>query len=189
MPNPTIDFIESGLKFSFESQSWIVFQYDNEKVYKDLSRTVEETKAVDFIGILENENLIFFEVKSFRGYSSNQNVQHRLKKGGEDLCLEIAQKVSDTMAGLVSGRRNESESKWLKCLDIISNRSKNIFIIAWVEQDRNQNHVVEKRNKSGNSFIQPTLRKKLKWLSPQQNISILSIGQITDFLKFKVSHI
>src|SRR5258706_6976539 len=56
----------------------------------------EGSKAVDFVGVLDNEKLYLVEVKDFRGHRIDN--QRRLDA---ELPLEIGLKAPDTLAGLV----------------------------------------------------------------------------------------
>jgi len=55
---------ESALLFDFEETDWIVKKYDDHRYYKSLSGA--GLKGVDFIGIFQQEKVVFIEVKNFR---------------------------------------------------------------------------------------------------------------------------
>lgn len=55
-------FLESDINFFFES-GWVVHRYDTHRYFKGLSG--KGLKGVDFIGILHQESLVFFEVKNY----------------------------------------------------------------------------------------------------------------------------
>ncbi|MEM1123114.1 MAG: hypothetical protein AAGJ18_21910 [Bacteroidota bacterium] len=57
-------FQESGLLFTFSEKTWDVLQYDTHKYYKILSGV--GLKGVDFLGIYQKRQVVFWEVKHFR---------------------------------------------------------------------------------------------------------------------------
>ena len=56
-------FIESGLTFSF-SKRWKVLKYDKHRFYRYLSGS--GFKGVDFIGVLDEKQLVLIEVKNYK---------------------------------------------------------------------------------------------------------------------------
>ena len=57
-------FQESDLIFEFSEKEWEVLQYDTHRYYKILSGA--GLKGVDFLGIYQKTQVVFFEVKHFR---------------------------------------------------------------------------------------------------------------------------
>ena len=95
------EFKESGLLFRF-SEKWDVYQLDTEADYRNkIAKQIPETRSIDFIGFNETEGtLLFVEVKSFRGYGDRKNMR-RLSGEEDDLTIEIAQKVRDSLATII----------------------------------------------------------------------------------------
>lgn len=56
-------FDESDLKFIF-SNDWVVYQYDQHPFYKALAG--RGLKGVDFVGVLNGEDVILIEVKNYK---------------------------------------------------------------------------------------------------------------------------
>lgn len=115
-------FKESGLEFRFDD-NWEVYQLDKEADYREkINRQIPETKSIDFIGFNHTKNiLLFVEVKSFRGYGNRTNIQ-RLTGENDDITVEVAQKVRDSLAVIIGGARNSTNlpDKWKKYVDHIS---------------------------------------------------------------------
>ena len=52
-------FRESGLEFNFLENQWQwVIQYDTDVNYENISKAVQSTKAIDFLGIDADDRLI-----------------------------------------------------------------------------------------------------------------------------------
>ncbi len=91
--------IEEGrLAFEF-GERWNVFKLDDHRDYRQGIAKIENSKAVDFLGILNNSELYFIEVKDFRGY----RIENRDRLLSGQLSLEIARKVKDSWP-VLSGR-------------------------------------------------------------------------------------
>jgi hypothetical protein len=91
---PDINLVEGSLSFTFENVDFAE-KYDDWQHYRSqYNQTCGGSKAVDFI-VSKNAEVWLIEVKDFR--------QHRRTKA-LDLGDEIAIKVRDTMAGLVSAK-------------------------------------------------------------------------------------
>lgn len=92
MPNVTL--VEGRLSFAFANVDFAE-RYDDWQHYRNqYNRTCGSSKAVDFL-VSKNGQIWLIEVKDYR--------QHKRSKA-IDLADEIALKVRDTMAGLVSAK-------------------------------------------------------------------------------------
>lgn len=164
------EFNESGLTFKF-SEQWDVCQLDKETDYREkICRQVPETKCIDFIGFNETKNvLLFVEVKSFRGYGNLTNI-HRLTGENDDITVEVAQKVRDSLATIVGGARHSTNlsDKWGKYVNHL-NQGKNLKIIAWVELDVSTTNLLNRANVNINTR-KKELRKRLTWLTSDVQI-------------------
>lgn len=150
-------FEESYLRFEFRDGDWSdLVKYDEEKDYRNLENSMPATKAVDFVGI-SGGSIHFIEVKNYRG--------HRIesKPKIEELDIIIAQKVRDTLAGIVGGVRNSThkEELWAQHLAHLSDKNKRLHISLWMEED---SHIPDRLKVSGGTLTQK-LKKRLSWLS------------------------
>jgi hypothetical protein len=154
MPHQSI-IQESHLEFSFNASHWWSIVYDKHPAHVKINQT--EAKAIDFLCLYTKHTLFLFEVKNFKG--------HRIENKDRDLSLEIAQKVRDSIAGMVGFARNyaniEDETEWRAVLDILTKPKKEIYIIVWVEEDCFQNN----RQKIGRQNEQKKFKTKLNWLT------------------------
>ena len=158
-------FLESDLKFQFSSNWWVV-QYDDLTDYANLKNTVEGSKAVDFIGILSNKTLVFFEIKNFRGHRIEN--KPRLSAGHDPLELEIAQKVRDTLAGVAAASRNSTHlrTEWQRVLSFLQNERINVEVVLWLEEDKTpQYEATRKRMQAVGGVLAQRLKQKLTWLT------------------------
>lgn len=156
-----IIFNESGLRFEFSEQYWWVCKYDDNVVHKNVK--INEHKAIDFIAIYKNSEVVLFEIKSFREHRIEN--KDRLKNSAEDLTTEIAQKVRDTVAACIGAARNQPNEaeKWKLLAKLFSNSEKPIKIVAWVEEDTNI--ILEERREVELSIRNNKLKQKMKWLT------------------------
>lgn len=164
------EYNESGLLFRFSDQ-WEVYQLDKEADYREkICKQVPETKCIDFIGFNATRNiLLFVEVKSFRGYGNRTNIQ-RLTGENDDITVEVAQKVRDSLATILGGARHSTNlpDKWKKYVDHL-NKEKNLKVIAWVELDVSTTNLLKRANVNINTR-RYELRKRLTWLTSDVHI-------------------
>ena len=50
-----MEFIESGLKFTFDEAYWQVIQFDKNANYEKVAKVVKGSKAIDFLAIYQNQ--------------------------------------------------------------------------------------------------------------------------------------
>ena len=166
------EFNESGLLFRFSDQ-WEVYQLDKEADYREkICKKVPETKSIDFVGFNESKNiLLFIEVKSFRGYGDRTNIQ-RLTGENDDITVEVAQKVRDSLAAIIGSARHSTNlpDKWKKYIDHL-NKEKKLKVIAWVELDVSTENLLKRANFNIGTR-RNALRKRLTWLT--SDIQILN---------------
>ncbi len=107
---PNFQFEEGRIRFSFVD-AHIATQYDNWRYYKKhFQKAAGSSKAVDFI-VCKDDVAWLIEVKDFR--------RHRRTKPIE-LCDEIAQKVRDTMAGILSAQFHANDCAEKSCASSVS---------------------------------------------------------------------
>src|SRR5262245_28843529 len=103
-----ISLEEGFLIFEF-GERWNILKLDEHRDYRERIGKVEGTKAIDFLGILDDQELYFIEIKDFR--------DHRIETRGRllsgELAIEVAQKVRDSLACIVGAYRTSSvPSSW-----------------------------------------------------------------------------
>ncbi|MBD3589518.1 hypothetical protein [Bacteroides sp. GM023] len=164
------EFKESGLIFRFDDR-WEVYQLDEEADYRQkICKQIPETRCIDFIGFNEADKiLLFIEVKGFRGYGDKKNVQ-RLTGEKDDITVEIAQKVKDSLATIIGGARNSTNlpDVWKNHVEHLIENG-NLKVIAWVELDVSTENLL-RRAKTNMSTKRKELRKRLTWLTSDVDI-------------------
>ena len=127
---------EDRLRFSFKP-TWSVARYDGDKpggaaFYRNKVVQLPGTKAVDFVGVWEKKDGFLIEVKDFRGY----RIQNKKRLRSEELALEVAQKVRDTVAGLVGAARNAATSEALVAVGLgLPDSRRSLLVVLWLEDD------------------------------------------------------
>jgi len=180
-----MEFQEENLKFTFDDNSWSdLVHYDKSRDCKNVQRAVMGTKAVDFIGVLKKQQaliLSFIEVKDFRGY----RIENKDRMNNGELVEEFAQKVRDTLAGIIGGARNSThmQSTWKKYVRMLL--EKEVHIVCWVEEDRHANTspVDLKRNKSSSSALNQVIKSKLSWLTTKVMVADTANNPYRDSLQ------
>lgn len=164
------EFKESGLVFRFDDR-WEVYQLDEEADYRQkICKQIPETRCIDFIGFNDADKiLLFIEVKGFRGYGDKKNVQ-RLTGEKDDITVEIAQKVKDSLATIIGGARNSTNlpDVWKSHVEHLNDNG-NLKVIAWVELDVSTENLL-RRAKTNMSTRRKELRKRLTWLTSDVDI-------------------
>lgn len=162
---------EDYLEFDFD-ESWKVFRFDEHPYYRKQMEKVDETKAIDFLGIFDDQ-LFLIEVKDFRGHRIE--TRERLLTG--ELCIEIAQKVRDSLACIIGAHRNSNEIEhWRPYAEILCNPEKSIKVVVWLETDSPPSNL-HQRQRFRNSVSTNTFKRKLKWLTSRVLVcSINSTG-------------
>ncbi len=153
-------FEESYLHFEFDD-SFELIASDGNPNFEKIKQHLQGTKDTDFLGF-KGEHILFFEVKNFRGVP-NENA--------EVLTEEVAQKLRDTVAIAIRAVRNTTHDDifWTKLYKALGNSEKQIFLVFWLEEDRN----IPPRGKPRLQVLTEKLKQKCKWLGVK--VSIQSI--------------
>ncbi len=187
-------FEESYLRFEFSDEWTFIEQYDKQLCFNRIRDSIQGTKGVDFVGILNN-SVYFFELKNFKQhriefkyrfkekknseYNTKTEIVDRKKK--EPIWLEVARKVRDTIAGIIGGNRKyldiEEKEKWQKVVEYLINPKKDVVIVFWLEQDedinekwqtkKGNNNIKRQRWKVETSNTKKKLKQCLSWLNPK----------------------
>ncbi len=154
------NFEEGFLEFTF-SERWNVLKIDEHYDYRAGIEIVDNTKAVDFLGIFDHNELYFIEVKDFRGHRIEN--RDRLLKG--ELPIEIAQKVRDSLACIIGAyHRSNTPETWEPYAALLCNKHKRINVIFWLEESLPPLHPTL-REKALASTRTKIFKQKLAWLT------------------------
>lgn len=91
-------FQESDITFNFEDARWQIKQYDTHRYYKILSGA--GLKGVDFLGILNQEKVVFFEIKNFHSNHPTQTSSYLIFDEQEKFIEKIADKLEDSVRAI-----------------------------------------------------------------------------------------
>lgn len=151
---------EAGyLAFEFGNR-WHVLKLDEHPVYRERIEKAEGTKAVDFLGILENRELYFIEVKDFRQF----RIENKERLSSGELAIELAQKVRDSLACIIGAYRISSEiEQWQPYTALLWDRSKVVKVVLWLEHDLPP--YLPARRKALASVRTNVFKQKLTWLT------------------------
>lgn len=156
-------FEEDALRFEFTDE-WKIIKLDDHPYYRQKAAKLQETKAVDFIGLYQHQ-IYLVEIKDFRGY----RIQNKERLSGDALATEFAQKVRDSLAVIIGAYRDpvysDEMAPFISCL---ANSQTNFFSILWLEQDLP--HYSQARHKAKLSVNANSLKKKLDWLRSRSQV-------------------
>lgn len=165
-------FHESNLRFSFGDE-WKVIKYDDHLNHKNIK--IDSHKAIDFLAIYGSTKIVLFELKSFRNHRIEAKNEGRTTNNAEGLTTEIAQKVRDSITGIIGAGRNPNSSDhpdWHRISKKIIKPDTDLFIIAWVEEDIPHGYHRQKAQVDSQINLNK-LKNKLSWLNAK-----VSIGNI-----------
>ena len=151
---------EEYQRFTFD-EGWVVFKYDSAGTgYFAIRDAMTGTKACDFLGLWNNSAAYLIEVKDFRGF----RIQNKPRLGKGELALEVAQKVRDTLAGIVAGcRRGDGNYAWSELRACLTSSQEEVFVVLCLEDDGSQ-------DKAKLGVQAELIRQKLAWLRPKVRV-------------------
>jgi hypothetical protein len=149
-------FNERHLRLEFAG-GWMVEKYDDHVDYRDKIGRLQDTKAVDFVGVYQQEGFMI-EVKDFRGH----RIENKDRFGGplED---EVAMKVRDTVAGIVGAiRTSANAAQWRPFFRCLSNANSCLRVILWLEDDAMRS---DDAARARALVLTQSLKSRLRWLT------------------------
>lgn len=168
-------FEEGHLAFEF-GERWQVCKLDDHPDYRNRMEKLDGTKAVDFLGLLDETELYFIEVKDFRGH----RIENKERLSQSELPIEVGQKVRDSLACIIGSYHTSSTSEgWQPFANLLCNQQSRIQVVIWLEQDRLPPHY-RLRQKARASFSTNTFKQKLTWLTSRVLVCGLDIKWLPD---------
>ena len=151
---------EEFQRFTFD-ENWVVFKYDDTGTgYFAIRDAVAGSRACDFLGLWTNSVAYLIEVKDFRGH----RIPNKPRLGKGELALEVAQKVRDTLAGVVSGcRRGDGKYPWSELRNHLTGPRHEVIVVLCPEDDG-------LRDKAELGVQAEAIRQKLAWLCPKVRV-------------------
>ncbi len=147
---------EQNIEFIF-SDDWIVKKYDNDPDSGPFVGVVENRKATDFVG-MHADVAFLIEVKDYRGF----RIQNKPKTSGE-LHTAIAQKVHDTLSGLIlTHRRQPATPLWRDALRACRQSVGDVRVVVWLEDDALFD-TTKPNGKAAAAIFVTALKNRLRW--------------------------
>jgi len=176
--------IEEGrLAFEF-SDNWRVFKLDDHRDYREKIEKVDGTKAVDILGIFNETDLYLIEIKDFRGYRIES--KDRLKDGV--LAIEIAKKVRDSLACIVSAHRTSSDREyWRPFARHLCNPDRGVKVVIWLENDPDPPNL-QLRRKARAAISSDVFSQKLSWLTGRVLVCGSDEAHLPDVTIYNLPH-
>lgn len=163
---------EGKLTFVFDD-TWTVEKYDSHRDYTRKLGRIPDSKAIDFVAIRQglDEALFFIEVKDFRGFRTEN--KSRISNG--ELAIETAQKVRDSIAGLIGAWRTSGDTKtWAPYVRGLCRNRTEVRVLLWIEQDLPKTPR-EKRAVS-EEVLAAEIKQRLRWLTTKVIVASLGAG-------------
>lgn len=156
---------EDKLRFSFDD-NWKILKWDSHAAFLNGLGRVQETKAVDFVGLYIGDPF-FIEVKDFRGHRIKN--KDRLSNG--DLAREVACKVRDTVAAMIwaCNRVPLDQSELRGYLRPLLQGGKKVPVVLWLEEDRPLAPALA-------SALAEAIKRELTWLNPHVVVTCRSLA-------------
>lgn len=185
---------ESDLAFEFGSR-WQLVKFDEHRDYQKMKDILEGTRAIDFLGILDNKELYLIEVKNFRKHRietkdrltppklpKSRVVRQELVEGKpnqEKLDIEVAQKVRDSLACIIGAHRTSSTPEiWRPYAKLLCSVDARINVVLWLEHDLPSHPQQEEKVRA--SVQIKVFKKKLIWLTGQVFVCSLDAKGLPD---------
>lgn len=143
-----------------------------ERLKGQLDRREESTKAVDVVASSSTPELTLIEIKDFRTDWS-VGAPRSVTFGGrwQELPLEVALKVRDTLAGIygVAQSTSDANTTWLR--DALTS---GVRVYAFVLQDAVRPSETHSKRNARDSELRNNLRRRLAWLTTdRQRVNIV----------------
>ena len=150
---------EKNLTFEFPDE-WQVIKYDDSNFYRKRFEQMDDVKGLDFLARTDAV-LWMIEARDFRGY----RIQNKKRMQNNELTLEVAKKVRDTVAVLYDAHRFENQElrSFHSFLFGRNDPTARLEVILLLEEDRPQSG--HKQFKAVRSNLVKALKQRLRFLS------------------------
>ena len=157
MTRGPLELKEKRQRFAFDER-WQVAKYDEDSPCKALQRLLPGSKAIDFCGRTPDA-VFLIEVKDFRTYHAEN--RERLDASTAVLAREVAQKVRDSIAGIVGAARTSNDKFWAHIGRGCASPAVDLFIVLWMEVD-SYGQTAQQMKPGLNAHLQK-LKEHLRW--------------------------
>ena len=149
----------------FDRPVWDAVKWDEDPAYlHGLQR--HDGKAVDIVATLDRRSLRLFEVKDPRGHW----IEYRDRNPVEVLAQIVADKVRDTLAGLLFGRdRHPGDHLLVHLQTLLVGRVERVQVILWLETPQLEPPLA--------TALTGRIEQKLGWLKPKVMVTNRALWQ------------
>lgn len=156
--------VEGDLRFDFDDRWTPITHWDRHPAYRVGKQGVKGLKAVDVVGIFEQDTLLLMEMKDYRNHP---------REKVEDVATEFEQKVRSSVASLVGARRSGRYPNDCDRFGAALLAASTLKLVLWVEdppQHGTLSTVAERRSRSNAGTLTSKLQQHLRWLSANRVI-------------------
>lgn len=122
-----ITIVEGALSFEIDAKHAI--KWDDSPAYRAGVERLRKTLAVDVVADVNGVGAVYLEVKDFRAARAENE-----KRKSEDLAVEVAEKVRDTLAGMTwACRRGLGEPAHERVVGAMTSGVP--LVVLWLEED------------------------------------------------------
>lgn len=164
---------ERALSFTFSAEWKAVIKWDGTEFYRKRVQQLVGTDAVDIVALADSR-LLFIEVKDYRWPTTTPNLW------GVQLAQKVAEKIRDTIAGLIGAARMAGEGAksaagdWTAIGQQLANKATPLFIVLWFETG-NYYRNSDLRKKALSDMAQQ-IKSRLGWLTTRVFVYDLTDG-------------
>ncbi|QEH32540.1 hypothetical protein OJF2_10170 [Aquisphaera giovannonii] len=164
---------ERFLRFEF-SDDWLAVKYDDHPDYRERIGGLRETKAIDLVATFRRNRhtLHFIEVKDFRGH----RIENRERIRDGELAVEVAQKVRDTIAGIIAAHHRGKAETWGPHAQCLVTPDRPVKVVLWLEEDLP--HIPPGRPQNRASVLTDALKRELRWLTTKVLVLNIASGSL-----------
>jgi hypothetical protein len=173
------EFTEGHQRFAFDDQRWKVVKYDEHPDYRNKIGRLPGTRAVDFVGLQDGANgvLYWIEAKDFRGY----RIQNRQRMSESEIAIEFAEKVRDSIAGVVGAYRTAGGwDVWQPFVRALWRRENHLHVVLWLEEDAIPAPAGRRANRA--TVQTDEIKRQLRWLTTKVFVVSGTSGRCPDGL-------
>jgi hypothetical protein len=155
---------EGDLDFTFDPGWTLIRHWDREAVYAALDAQVPGSRAVDFVGVRADPEAIFLiEVKDYRSSEGHGTTRRKLADDGRELADIVAEKIRDTVAGLLGAARVDRDPDWQQTRHALA---ENVWVVLWIEHAglAADSEVYKKRSRIGAGVLEDSIQRRCRWL-------------------------
>jgi len=147
--------VEDRLAFEFQRATWAAVKWDDEASYHEGLRRIDAS-AVDIVATMYQSTVCLIEVKDPRGHW----IEYRDRNPVEKLAAMAADKVRDTIAGIVYARdRHPGDHLHVHLRSMFEARATRPLVVLWLEGVELQPALA--------TTLTALIEKKLVWLKPK----------------------